>query len=213
MLCKLAAILPSWKTCHQNPTEGQTLIVSLETPAKGLPCESLAPSPWTGHNGAVWSGRELRWRAARPGAAHKGRIELLSPGTPPPQGWEGLQAATPLARLRARARPRGDTRRRGASSEPGRFKGLTRSLARPDGKLGRSCCGDRPAPRGVRVPECRACSPPADAASLSKVRPAPPAGAGRRHGSCLGGTVLGGPSSRANGFPTLPPGRSRFSLK
>lgn len=122
-------------------------------------------------------------------------------GTPPPRDWGGLQAATALPRLRARARSRRETPRRGASSEPGRFKGLTRSSTRPDGKLRHSFCEDAPAPRCVRAPERRACSPAADPASWSRTRPAPPAGAGRPQGSCLRGAALGGFQRPNRAFP------------
>lgn len=152
MLCKLAAIAAKLeKPAGRIQPKGK-----LNNPSypPGSQRKDFLRSPWLPAPGPAtteqcawaenWAGGQ---RALEPRI--RGELSCSRLGTPPPRDWGGLQAAPPLPRLRARARSRRGTPRRGASSEPGRFKGLTRSSTRPDGKLRHSFCEDAPAPRGV----------------------------------------------------------------
>lgn len=77
---------------------------------------------------------ELAGRQRVPERRARGKLSCFRPEAPLLQSWEGSQPPTFLPMLGAGARPRRDTERQGTSSEPERFKGLTRLSARSDGK-------------------------------------------------------------------------------
>ena len=141
----------------------------------------------------------VRWKAARPEAAHKGQIELCSPTSAaarvdrnplhPSRGWEPAPGFAGTPRGREQGEPEG-------------FKGLTRFSAWPDGKL-------RPQrqPGGASQPHA-APVPPESSPVLPGQTPPPCQLPVQRHLPVPGvarlllyWTVLGGPRAHLRFFP------------
>ena len=128
---------------------------------------------------------ELGRRAARPGAAHKGRIELHSPRSASAPGLGGLQPATPFPRLGSPRPPSQGHPETGSKRRAGTILGTHPLLG---ATVRTVSCGATAAgkcqPHAASEPwESKACTLAADPASVSVARPAPPAGAWSPRGS------------------------------